>query len=253
MTEFETTVPPQKECCCECGAKLEPAEAAKCSSCESAQGEQCVNCRERMLRGAKYCVSCKSYQDKLRRHFPTITTISTLIGGFIVVCSALVSVTLYVADYHSHTAFRVTGVNGRFLYLKVWNSGRRPSMVVGYHLKFGNLPIEQVSLDLSDADQQEGRSVIGLGEPIKIALTIPKLELFKPAQPHQAHQIYNPVEVRKLIDNHLLTLQMDVEESNDSSTPTFCGCWWHSPFHTRTDTFRADRITEFIANRMAGQ
>lgn len=243
MSKALVTLPERR--CIGCDEVIS-VDATKCGKCHSAQGNRCHICAEPMLKGATRCNACGTYQNRLRRHFPTITTISTLIGGFVIVCSAVIPAILYVSDYHSHTAFKVAAVNGRFLYVKVWNSGRKPSAIVGYQLKFGHLPIETVSLDLSDDDQQEGRNVIVSGSPVKIALTIGKLELREPGHPKH---VYSRQNIKELLKDQLLTLELQVEESHNSPVPGF---FRRSPkrFESRVDTFPAASIVEFLMNRM---
>jgi hypothetical protein len=221
----------------------------------------CVGCRNPLLAGATICSRCKEYQS-CRRYFPVTATIIGLVGGLIGVIAAVVPAVSYFLDRDSHTRFKVTSSNENQVYLKVWNTGRKPSTLVGYRLIFDDLPGKEVMLGLDKVNKEAANNVISPGAPIKIGLTRP---LPSTIPPSLALREYGDEEILKLLDGKpftdlKLTLQVDVEESDDPGWDplgfillrqlNWMGRfrWLLAPrqYHTRRDQFRADRIEEFI-------
>jgi hypothetical protein len=146
------------------------------------------------------------------------------------VLSSLFTALVYLLDRDSNTMFKVTGADNLHIYVKAWNTGRQPSTLVQYTLLVeGKLPMRNIPLDLSKADRREGKNVIASKEPVKIALSVKDLNwLPKPDHPEG----FTATEFDDFKDR-LVTLRIDIEESNDSDAH------W-------SDTFPADRIRDFL-------
>jgi len=234
---------PEEKPCIEC-AKLIPRRATLCTFCKSAQvGTPCKTCQERIRYGSKRCNVCESYQD-WRRHFSVSQAALALLIALFAVIANLFTAGSYLAGRESNTTFKVSSNDSKFLYLKVWNTGQKPSTLTGFRLKFSDhLPIENATLDLAADD-----AVIVPGNPIKIAVTVKELALT--LLKVGGKERHGKPEVKALIDKQdqgpiMLTLEVDVEESGHLWNPT------SRPFvATRKDTFSADRISKFILGRI---
>jgi len=214
----------------------------------------CIVCGANLPANATKCNACQSFQD-IRRHFAFPATVFSLLVAVVGVASAVFSAYFYVRDYHSQTAFKVTGSDRNVLYVKVWNTGRKPSKLLSYTLRFGSLPIGDATLEIIKPDQQEAKSVIMPGQPVKVGLWVPhELELYDSGTLRR----YSKDEIRALLKDDRyktmpLTLVVNVEESNDSSD-------WHPvnivipmrSFHARSDTFPGDWASEFLLASMSG-
>jgi hypothetical protein len=169
-----------------------------------------------------------------------VATVLSVIVGFIGISKGLYLAADYLGDRHSHTMLKVTGASDSQVYLKIWNTGRKPSALLSYRLKFDQLskgkeitlqqPIEDV---LSDST-----SVIAPGkEPITIKLGRPRLVDLSDNQ-HQAQ--YSEEELRTLRGKEFgsvpVTLEIDVEESDDDEGTS----------HRRQDHFNAARIEKIM-------
>jgi len=250
--------------CFACGEAM-PKSAKMCSKCKFPMGEvqQCVNCRRLIPYRASFCNECKSYQ-KLR-YFPVSATVIALFAAFIGVISAVIPAFSYFLERDSHTRFKVTSSDKDHIVLKAWNTGRKPSTLVGYRLIFNKLPDKEKMLDLSHTDKLEARNVIAPGAPVKIALTNLSPEMILERRRGKQYAPSEIIELRKKpLSDLSMTLEIDVEESNDAGTGSFwplpvpgslseIGFWyflWPRQVHTLSDTFQADRIQEFIQQKM---
>jgi hypothetical protein len=241
-------------------AQREAPPKRKCIACENDLGEDltycricrsdqdpklCAVCKKAMPKAAKRCTKCSSFQG-VAKDVLFYGSLATLLFGLI---SGGVSGFSYVADRNSDTKFKVTSSDERRVYLKVWNTGRKPSTLVGYRLIFDKTPNKEAMLDLSDKDQPDATNVIAPGNFVKIGLTLP-LEETIPAS--RKRNQYTDKERRELLPSpwveQPLKLEIDVEESNDP-------CCLGIPirlYHTHTDKFPAGRISRFIIGSMGG-
>jgi hypothetical protein len=197
---------------------------------------------------AKHCNECKSFQDWRR-----ILLFYSLPIGFLAalfpVLSGGFSGLAYLHDRNSDTKLKVTTSDDARIYVMVWNTGRKPSTLVSYRLIFDQMPRREFLFELSDKDQPVTANVIVPGNPIKIGLSLVAAESIPTSA--QGRQ-YTDQNRRDLLHSNWterpLTLEIDVEESDDPCT--FC----FSPrlHHTRSDHFPANRIEKFLRGSMGG-
>lgn len=203
---------------------------------------KCNNCKKRMPKGAPFCTECNLYQSK-RKHLPAIATWFSLLLASFAVVSGVLSAWTYLAERDSHTRFKVTSSDEHRVYLRVWNTGRKPSTLVGFRLVFDDMPNKETMFELSDKDQPEATNVIASGSPVKIGLSIPMTEAIPASRLGKQYtdKERSTMLVSRWIDRPL-TLEVNVEESND---PCCFGFSWR-PHHTRSEKFPAARISRFM-------
>ena len=240
--------PEETKSCVVCGTEIKRDITKKCPVCSSdPDGTTCSNCKKRLPSDASFCNECKTYQD-FRQHFTIGATLLSLVIAGIAVVSGVRSAGTYLSERDSHTKFKVTSSDGLRIYLKVWNTGRQPSMLVGYHLRFaGNPPIHDVTLQLSSENVVAASNVIPAGQPVKIGLAMTgseSLQIISTAK----NAPDTKEKLSMLIGSQPVVLDVDVEESDDPSEG-FCRCNKPRLFHTRRDTFPADRIRTFLVSR----
>lgn len=234
---------PDGQQCGNCKKRI-PAGATFCNECKSYQnGPQCDNCKKRMPADSKFCNECKSYQS-WRQYFNVVAivlSLATAAGGVI---KGLHLGAIYLSERDSHTKFKVTSADDLHIYLRVWNTGMKPSALVGYHLRFnGNPPLKDITLQLSEEDATNARNVIIAGSPAKITLTTGRDSLA--ILPNAGIDQNTKAKLSPLLGPQTVILDVDVEESDD---PTAGFCPWIAPrkFHTRRDVFAIDRIKPFV-------
>lgn len=237
---------------CKACDRAYPETKTVCPACRfpAPWNEPCVICKSPIPEGAKLCNECQSYQGRLRRHFPISGTALALLGSIITVfVTAVVPATSYLLNLESRTRFKVTSADNLALHLTVWNTGQKPSVLIGCRLNFGKLPIEDVALLLADEKAAKAKSLIQHGDPVLVRATVEELNLRKRGR----RENYTREDiVRLLADNpdEPLTLNLDVEESNDSADS------WQfvllgRDVHTRKDTFPVHTASQFILWRMS--
>lgn len=244
MSTTVTEEPPRMRTCVACGADKIAQGVEKCPNCGSVLDPKlCVICGKLIPAKAKICSICKAYQpwwrvfSNLAAAFPVMAILALLSGVY--------TAATYLSDRNSNTRFKVTSANEHHIYLRVWNTGRKPSTLVAYHLHFdGKVPIKDTALQLSDEDILEARSVIAPGEPVKVSLTMSGTESLE-TPPILVQARNTKEEIGKRLGPQLAVLDIDVEESDDPGDG-----FWHwgkaRRFHRRSDTFPVDRIKEFI-------
>jgi hypothetical protein len=172
------------------------------------------------------------------------------VAAFIGVISAVIPAGSYFLERNSHTRFKVTSADDLHIYLKAWNTGRQPSTLVGYRLRFQNqLPIKDVTLQLRADDVVGAMNVIAPGKPVKIGLTMTgpeSLEIVPTADEAQNTKD----KIAKVLGSQPVVLEIDVEESDDPRGG-FCNYIKPRKCHTRSDTFPIDRIKAFVVSRMS--
>jgi hypothetical protein len=149
----------------------------------------------------------------------------------------------YLSDHESRTSFKVTSIDAKVLHLKVWNTGRKPSRLVGYRLRFfGQLMIEDSTLDQADGD-----AVIQPGSSMNVGVTVK--ELLRSRLRPGGEERHTKNDVKAQLREHkqplMLQVEVDVEES---------GHLWNltdQPFVvTKIDRVSADRVKDFILGRI---
>ncbi len=267
--------------CCACGSKLAIDGAAICKVCMAPQGgkqcivckqwlpkgaifckdckapqqgKKCVICKQPLPKGAKRCNACTSYRSAWLRWLPLVASTFSMLFWMVGACTGVRTAVVYLHDRESDTKFKVTGddvKSGLEIYLKAWNTGRKASSLARYRLKFdGALPIKDAVLRLGDKDQQKAANVIAAGgsAPITLALyTNDELHRKDDASAQDAVAFQNDL-ADKIAKHAAITLEIDVEESDDPSS----GFWRFWPWsklrqhHIREDHFEARLIKEFI-------
>ena len=238
---------PGKVKCAACGNEIS-AKAEVCDVCNFKQFKMipCAVCKKPIPSGADRCNECETYQG-WRRHFPVSATVLSLLLAFFGVLSAVFAAASNFIDRESSTRVKVTSADDVYLYLKVWNTGRKPSTLIGYRLSFDGLPIQSAELHLSKEDVKDAKNVITPGPPVKLTLSVDQLI---GAQKADKRLRYSVQEIQKQLAKQRLTLEIYVEESNDPSSGFPCFCR-RRLYHTRVDTFTADRVAKFIIGRMS--
>jgi hypothetical protein len=253
------------EHCKACFSDMPPG-ATKCKECQSLQTEtkDCDLCGQLIPKSARRCNLCSAYQGGLQ-HLALVASLAsvvTLIGSIIAVFVAIEPIASYIHDLTSHTRFklmRATGDMARgepaLLHLNVWNTGRKPSAIVGYRLKLGTLPVDGLTFqDVQLERFPDDTNVIQQGgTPVPIRLRIRELTLIQrgTGQPYAKDDLIELLKNEQVRKSRVI-LEVDVEESNDPRA----GHYWNKihprPFHKRSDTFPLENIATFIKGSMSG-
>jgi len=241
----DPTLAPERKDCIACGNEI-PTDLMECPYCHYVQVLRlCAVCKKAIPLTARRCNNCDAFQDRLRRHLPGSQLLFTVLAVLFGVLSTAFTAAAYLLNLESNTTFKVASSDDAHIILKIWDTGRKPSSLVNYRLNLGNLNLipakptsdRSMELNLGDAGEAAGNSVIAPGNPITISLTVVKN--LTPTSPCET--------IMKQLANERLTLEIDVEESNDPC------CFWNliplRPFHTRRSSFPANRITNFIKGK----
>jgi len=141
----------------------------------------------------------------------------------------------------SQTSFKVTSADAKFLRLKVWNSGHKPSRLISYRLTFpGRLMIENARLDQTDGD-----SVIEPGSS-NVILTVK--ELLPSCKPGRKNR-FTKEDIESLLNRRdqtlLVKVEVEVQESGHLLELTA------HPFNVQLqDEPPADLVKNFILGRI---
>jgi hypothetical protein len=227
-----------KKRCVVCDNEIPRNEKKECPVCScKPDGKECTNCKRWIPLGASFCSRCMLYGG-LRRHFNMAATALSLVIALFAVIRGFYLTGAYLSDRNSHTRFKVTGSDQSHVYLRIWNTGRKPSALLSYRLKFADLPAaKELTLQQFNEDEKKATNLIVPGkDPVSIALGLPLREELPAAQ--QSKQ-YTSDELRTLRQKPLneisVILEIDVEESDDEGTS-----------QPRRDQFKADRINKLI-------
>ncbi len=242
-SKTDTAGMPSMKPCVVCYSRI-PASAKTCEKCHSKQtAAKCLVCGHSMSKDAFRCKECgtiRGWRGIVRFSFTSLPLVTSLFA----VISSLVAGAAYIHNLDSHTHFKVISSSTKSVNVKVWNTGRAPSTLLAYRLIFEGLPIETAPLELAHDESDAAANVIlPLDKPVKLELTIGRLELYRPGHPKEHYVLED---VKRLLKNKPVKLEIDVEESNDPSNFIL----WKRRFHTRDDEFPADRIVEFINTSM---
>jgi hypothetical protein len=220
--------------CNACGSILLDG-AELCKECKFWQNNRCVTCQQSLPPGAERCNGCNTYQTGLLKRIPFSQNVLALIVALVAVISPAVTALLYLFDRPSNTTIKVSGADDKGIYVKVWNTGKQPSTLLGYHLRFGGqFPIPDMELGLSNSDSQMGKNVVSSATPVTLTL-VPTDQTWLPKPDHAEGYTSREFEPFK---NKEITLVIDVEESR-----TFPK-WWRFP--ERSDHFPIKRIRAFL-------
>ena len=207
----------------------------KCPACNADLGkaELCATCQKPMPPGAKVCNECKSYRNLGLRYLFQAGAALTQFVAFLAIISNII-LTSSLLDRESHTRFKVAGVDseGKYIYLKVWNSGKTPSALKGYRLRFGPYPQNPAVLALTTDDVRAAQNVVK-GEDIEMIKLVGGTLRFPGLKEG----------VLPRLRESDVTLEIDVEESND---PGFFG----RRFHTLREKFSEGLIGRFVEVRL---
>lgn len=224
------TKTPEKTNCVACDSEI-PGDADTCSICTFKQTPTfCVNCKKRIPVSAKLCSVCKTYQ-RWWRFLSEFTTALPAVALAAMVSGVWTAGT-YLYDRNSHTNFKFISANANVVYLTVWNTGQKPSALLGGRLSFGGLPIDDVALLLPDIDVRQAKTVIHKDDRALIALNVsPFLGL------HNGKYAYTKQEVNDKLKSQKVTLYLYVNESDGETVAP-------------SDVVTVNRLQEFIMKGM---
>lgn len=210
----------EKRKCQWCGKELNDDEPF-CTNCKFAlKGAQCNICKAPMWPDAVRCNACGSYRG-LRRFFNFSTTVPTLLSALVAITiTAIVPLMTYYRERNSHTVIRVVRSDDNQIFLKVWNTGRKPSALIGYRLKFEKMPkAGKREATLEPTDEKTESVIEPKAKATTIALSVPlSTELLKDQ--------YTPEEVKAYLADRKawieipVTVEVDVRESDDDAGQT---------------------------------
>ena len=75
------------------------------------------------------CGKCSTDQKKPGRWLPIIAGVGSQVTMLIGVITAIVSAYFYFSTYHSETHFNFATADADLIYVKVWNTGHKPSVL----------------------------------------------------------------------------------------------------------------------------
>jgi hypothetical protein len=206
------------------------------------EAKTCAECGDRIDSGT-YCGRCVKSR-RLRTSLTQWQTILALVSGLAaVIATGLIPAVRYIADRNSSTSFFVAGADELKIHVWLANTGRQPSILRAYRLVFDkSLPIENQQMELARVDEEGGKNVIPPGQTAQISLFVAELRTKLPR-----------AKLEELITSSDVKLEIDVKESDDPQGG--CPCFIRHPrrFHTRTDTFPAERIKAFIMRNVPSE
>jgi len=215
-------------------------DAEACPFCAAVAGAHCnvtpcVVCRKMMPADAWRCGSCSTYQKW--PHLPMLTIILSVCGGAIAVGSAVISMWVFIHQSSSHTYFKVGRSKGSAISVKLWNTGRSPSTVVGCELLFDSLPGKQTTLELVPNDSADAKSVIAAGPPVVIGFTRAVTDELPAAVRKTEIQHDDVAPLPSWPSAQHMTLIVHVQESSDDP----------GEYHVLREKFLSKPIASFIA------
>lgn len=239
MSEPGNTPPKRK--CIACGYDLE--DPSQCGVCHSYQDlKLCAVCKKAMPEKAERCNSCTAFQGPKKNLLFYAVAVTFISGIFTLISTGFTGLS-YLVDRNSDTKFKATSNDTKVLHLKVWNTGRKPSRIVRYRLRFPR----QLMLDDATLDQADGDAVIQPGNPVNVGVTVK--EFVRSLRPGSKDDRYTKEEIKALLSDPkqplILQMEIDVEES---------GHLWNLSDHPfvvpKTDKVSADRVKDFILGRI---
>jgi hypothetical protein len=137
----------------------------------------------------------------LERVKAAIPIISILMGGALI--PTVIHLTSDFIHRNSETSVSLDRMTDQAIYIRVSNSGRKGSNLIGCQLDFGEVPIEAASLEPVFEDTK--KTVIAPGADVIIGYASPGL------MPKKATK----AELMSQFGDRIVTLSIDVEESNN--------------------------------------
>jgi RNA polymerase subunit RPABC4/transcription elongation factor Spt4 len=200
--------------CLKC--KSETGGDPKCPVCGALQrnAKPCGICRELINFESNYCNACKSYQG----YFRYVSLSQTMVALLATVLSLVLALIPQVDNFlrrESNTSFTVVGADGDAIYVRVMNSGRKPSIIRTCSLSIAGIK-DPITLDLLNKDTHDAKNVIGPASEATVGLTATGTSSIP-------------------LDTILVTLQMNIDES--------------SGVRVKREQFPAKRIREFFLGK----
>jgi hypothetical protein len=197
----------------------------------------CVVCAEELSDAALRCNRCDSPQTTWRRfvssEFKWLTILFLVIGNLYAAGS-------FLSDRHSYTSIKMVRANEQRIYLKAWNTGKKPSALTDFSLCFP----PGMGINTTVLEPATGDSVVPPNGSIEIALRVAN-DLCRSrkrgsTERYTKEEVVAGLEARR---SRPLTVRLGVmvEESGHA---------WdlaaHPTFVRKGDTFAETRIKEFI-------
>lgn len=200
--------------CLKC--KSETGGEAKCPVCGALQpnAKPCRICRELINFDSKYCNTCKSYQG-LFRYVSLSQTMVALLAAVLSLLLALIPQVDNFLRRESNTSFTVVGADSDAIYVRVMNSGRKPSIIRNCSLAIAGVK-DSITLDLLNKDTHDAKNVIGPASEATVGLTATGTSSIP-------------------LDTTLVTLEMNIDESSGA--------------RVKREQFPAKRIREFFLGK----
>jgi hypothetical protein len=216
--------------CPYCGDVLLP-KATLCKLCKNhVNGPPCAICQVPIWPNSKRCNTCGTYQNRLLRKLPFSQVVLALLIALLAVISPAITALLYAYNYYSHIAFTVAGADNNRIYIKVWNTGRQPSVVTDCTLRAtSQTSISIPALILDPSDRGSEKNVISSSNPVTLALIN-----------DTPGWLSNPGHVEGF------TRQQFDRMKNDQLTMTVVSVESNSRKTIMTETFPAGRIRDFL-------
>ena len=252
MTTFKLLKRKKNRRCAISGLEI-PANKANCSERGSHGPRLCIVCSERISDAALRCNECGSYQTRWRRIFSVSSSTFAWLTALFAVIANLFTAASYYGDRQSHTTVKMTRADENYIYLKAWNTGRKPSVLTEFRLCFPpGVGLDSTALEPAAGDPDvQADSVIMPGEPVEIPLKLAE-ELCRSRKRGSTtrfmrDEVLAGLQARRAAPL-MVTLAMKVEES---------GSTWDLVSHPRTekkeDTFAEGQIGSFITARLPQQ
>jgi hypothetical protein len=162
------------------------------------------------------------------------------LAGVITAIGVIGSAALYIYNLiaDTRTEFSVMSTDGNAIILKVSSSGpsSKKATLIGYQLKFGDLPIVDATLEPIEGD--EGKAVVSPGGEQILHLTVAGLR-GKCRTPQTSGQPdrYSKEEIESRLSTSVLTLWISIRESNRKD-------------HVVPQSFPAAKIAPFILQHL---
>jgi RNA polymerase subunit RPABC4/transcription elongation factor Spt4 len=229
-------------------------KAENCPVCnQPPAGHPCNVCKRRIPDKAKVCNTCKSYQTQWWRFLVKAGTFLLSAGAVAAIANNIGNLASAL-NHSSNTHVKLlTKTDAEAIQVKVLNSGQQASWIIAARLKFENSPVAPVDLELAccplgeipslgkereaATNGCETTNLVKGGEAVTICLTSGPITFHKPGTNGAP---YPKPEALKLLQHHKVTLEVEIEESNDP------GLFGLRPHHVRTDTFDESLVHGFL-------
>jgi hypothetical protein len=148
-----------------------------------AESESCWYCGEPIPSlTATRCNKCTAYRRGWRKSLPLLSTmqmlavLAALVSAIVAFVPFAITQCTNVKTRNSHTAVEFAGVDARNdevrIYAHLWNTGRQPSTVSGYHLRLAPIHAADVNLLPVMDDNHEVRSVVPAAGEVTVPLLV---------------------------------------------------------------------------------